>query len=451
MKFPANWTPRPWQKIFLEDMLGVAGKPETAKKNAVLCWSRQMGKDSVCGIFMFMQALKVTGNYFYTFPYTIDARRAFWEKIEDHTGKRFLDQLPKELIKRRSDQEMSLELINGSIIRVLGFDSDPEQARGFSPNGVVFSEAAQMDPRVFSNMEPAIEMNNAWKVINSTPFDENHFDKMYKNAVISKDWHCSLVQTYYQNQEGFYYTKPQEYFTSVVNSGMMTQEQVEREYGCSWKAQVHGSIYGPQILQAYEQQRVGDFTYDPNYPVNTYWDIGDIDDTVIWFGQNIRGRTVFIDYFSCTQPNPSDIAMMLTEKGYHYGTHVLPWDARYTRMALSVEMQLSEAFSSFGVGGFLVCSERAGVQVGIQAVRRKFVNYYFNISKCSEGLELLDQYRRKWDDKSKRFLDEPIHNHPSSHTADALRVEALSENLTQDLSFGSVKPYKVVSSDGNEE
>jgi len=449
IKLPVNWTPREYQQAFLMDMAGIKGRPETAKKKALLVWSRQMGKDSSCGIFMFIEAIKIAGNYFYCFPYSTDARKAFWEKIEETTGKRFLDQIPKELIKRRSDQEMVIELVNGSIIRALGFDSDPEQARGLSPRGVVFSEAAQMDPRVFSNMEPAISMNNAWVIYNSTPFGDNHFHQFYKHALSNPDWHCSLVQTLWPDQPGYYYTKDTKYFKDQIDSGIMTEEQVEREFGCSWDAKISGSIYGDNITLAYEQGRVGNYPYDPNYTVNTYWDIGDVDKTVIWFGQVIRGKTYFIDYFDCTSPNPSDLAMMLANKGYHYGTHVLPWDARYTRMSVSVEMQLSEAFFNFGVGGSMVCTDKAGVQVGIQAVRKKFSSYYFNANTCTDALELLNQYRKKWDERAKKFLDEPIHNHPSSHTADALRIEAISEGLIGDSTFGTIKPYKVITDDGD--
>lgn len=447
LRCPVNWTPKGYQKKFLSDMVGVKGQPGSGKKKALLVWSRQMGKDSSCGIYMFMEALRVPGNYFYTFPYSTDARKAFWEKIEEHTGRRFLDQIPKELIKRRSDQEMVLELVNGSIIRALGFDSDPEQARGLSPKGVVFSEAAQMDPRVFSNMEPAIAMNNAWVIYNSTPFGENHFYGFYKHALTSKDWHCSLVQTLYPDQPGYHYTRDPEYFQNLIDSGIMTKEAVAREYGCDWSTKLEGSIYGDNLRKAYEDGRVGEYPYDPNYPVNTFWDIGDIDDTVIWFGQTVRGKPFIIDYYRCTKPNPTDLAIMLLEKEYRYSTHVLPWDARYTRMGVSVEMQLSEAFFNLGVSGSTICADKASVQVGIQAVRQRFHYYHFNLATCADGLELLEQYRRKWDDREKKFKEEPIHNHPSSHTADALRIEAISTDLITDGAYGPIEPYKVITDD----
>jgi len=447
-KCPANFVPRSYQLEFLEAMSGTVGVPNSGKRRALLVWSRQMGKDTSCGIFMFIEALQVPGNYFYCFPFKTDARLAFWEKIEDSTGKRFIEQIPAEFIKRRSDQEMSLELINGSIIRAVGFDSDPEQARGFSPNGVVFSEAAQMNPKVFSNMDPAIDMNNAWVIYNSTPFGNNHFYTMYKGALADEDYFVSLVQTYFPEREGYYEAKPRSYFEKAISSGRMLVSDVEREYGCAWDAEVKGSYYSGEIRAAYESGRVGDFKYDPNYPVNTYWDVGDIDDTVVWFAQQIRGRTIFIDYFTCNKPTGTSMAQMLLDKGYRYGWHMLPWDARPTSMGVSQEDLLVDAFHNFGVSGRVDCAPRSGVQVGISAVRTRFPNYYFDIGKCGTGLELLEQYHRKYDNRTQRFLDEPVHNHPSSHCADALRTEAISENHIGDSSWGLngvVKTTKVFS------
>lgn len=78
------------------------------------------------------KALERKGVYYYIFPEYEQGRKAFWDNI-DNDGKTMFDHVPKELSKKRNDQSMQLELVNGSLIQVIGTDRKIDNIVGTNP------------------------------------------------------------------------------------------------------------------------------------------------------------------------------------------------------------------------------------------------------------------------------------------------------------------------------
>jgi hypothetical protein len=57
------------------------------------------------------------------------------------------DHIPKKLVKSENDQQMKIELVNGSIIQVVGTDKKIDNIVGTNPVGCLFSEFPISDPR----------------------------------------------------------------------------------------------------------------------------------------------------------------------------------------------------------------------------------------------------------------------------------------------------------------
>ena len=57
------------------------------------------------------------------------------------------DHVPSLLVKSENDQQMKIELINGSIIQVIGTDKKIDNIVGTNPVGCLFSEYPISDPR----------------------------------------------------------------------------------------------------------------------------------------------------------------------------------------------------------------------------------------------------------------------------------------------------------------
>ena len=428
------------------------GNPELGikpMKKAFLACGRQQGKDTVCGIFIFRKALEVPGNYFYIFPESSMARRAFWEKVDPTTGMRLIDQLPNhpEVVEGINNQEMVIRLRNKSTIRILGLDQSPERARGISPAGVVFSEVAFIDPDVLASIEPAIQMNDAWVVYNTTPNGRNHAWRLFNYATQHTEiFYSDTVQSYSKDLPGYFPHDQlnEQYFNQLIESGQMTEEQVAQEYGVSWFAELRGSFYSDQINKARAEGRIANYPYNNNYPVSTYWDLGYDDSTAVWFKQTIGGREVFIDYMEYSNRDLLEDVLDLKDRGYYYDKHVVPHDAKQhsKQTGITTYEMLENLLLEYNVSGYVQVLEKTSVQAGITAVRRRFSTYFFNEDKCGAAVEKLEMYHRKYDKLKGIFLKDPVHD-AASHCADALRSEACAELLSVDP-FYSMNQIEVI-------
>ena len=72
----------------------------------------------------------------------------------------------------------------------------------------------------------------------------------------------------------------------------------EQEYNCSWNAAVIGSYYGYLIEELKQKSRIGDFGYDDEHPVYTFWDLGLDDHMAVWFVQFVGDEIRWIDFES---------------------------------------------------------------------------------------------------------------------------------------------------------
>jgi hypothetical protein len=437
IQVPYNFIPRQYQLELFRAMDGEIGKPGTKKTRAVLRWHRRAGKDKACWCYLIKEAAQVTGNYFYVFPTKTMARQALWENI-DKDGFKLLDHVPPQIIKRKSNQEMLLEFTNGSTIRVLGYDKDPDSIRGIAARGVVFSEFAFSDPESYKTMIPALRESKGWAIFNSTPNGRNHFYDLWQNTVASPRWYASVLQTYWSDKPGYSGLISSEEFPHIIEEEGLTIEDVEREYGVSFNSGMQGAYFADAIQDAYNSKRIGSYLYDETLPVNTHWDIG-IDDTdACWFSQRIGNTVVWIDYFEKNGQGTNDIARMLKDKGYEYDLHYLPHDADHRkkgREVVTTASELEESLRAFKVTGEVeVLSRTPSKQASILAARKRFPVYKFDAIACKDGLNHLELYHRAYDKRRKTFLQQPKHDE-HSHAADAFLTEAESLDHKNDMFY----------------
>ena len=128
---PYNFKPREYQR-------GLYNCLAQGYTRGIAVMHRRAGKDKVCINIMAREAFKRVGSYFYILPYYTQARRIVWEGL-DKDGFRLIDHFPKQLITRKDNQQMTLELANGSFVRFLGSDNI-DSIVGTNPVGVIFSE-----------------------------------------------------------------------------------------------------------------------------------------------------------------------------------------------------------------------------------------------------------------------------------------------------------------------
>ena len=179
---PHGWVPRYYQQP-LWDYLDNDGR------RAIMIAHRRWGKDDVLLHWTCVAAHQRVANYWHCLPQYEQARKAIWEAINPHSGKRRIDEVfPLFLRSRTDNSSMTIELNCGSIWKVVGSD-DPNSLVGAPPAGIVFSEWAISNPSAWGYLAPILDENDGWAVFITTPRGRNHAYDMWRMANRSgSDW-----------------------------------------------------------------------------------------------------------------------------------------------------------------------------------------------------------------------------------------------------------------------
>ena len=128
-----------------------------------------------------------------------------------------------------------------------------------------------------------------------------------------------------------------------------------------------------------------------------------------------------IDFHEDNFKEIPDYCNVLEEKGYEYGLHWLPHDAKPLRLGMggkTILQQFVDIGEKKNIGDFVICP-RIGKEDGIQAARATFPYCVFNKTKeVEKGFEHLKSYKRTYDEVKKVFSLTPVHDE-HSHASDA--------------------------------
>lgn len=410
IRLPYNLTPRDYQLPFLRAI-------ERGIKRLIIVWPRRHGKDKMCFNALVREAMKVTGNYYYIFPEYNQGKKALWDNI-DNDGFRTLKHIPDALIKSMNKTEMKIELINGSIIQIVGA-SDIDRIVGTNPRGIVFSEYSLIDPLVWGYLYPILRNNGGFAWFNFTPRGDNHAKELMIKNQNKATW---FVERLTARDCGIYSEVELEEIREEYYDLYGNYELYEQEFETSFTAPLQGSYYGSLMSQADAGGRITSVPYDASVPVHTVWDLGYNDANAIWFYQNVGKEIHMIDYYENSGESLSHYVNELNKKPYAYGTHYLPHDANAHE--LQTGKTRSEALRDLGIHKQEVL-KRANLLDGIEQVRLLLSRCWFDAEKCERGIKCLKNYHKEFDTKRKVFRSKPDHDW-SSNGADAFRYLAQS-------------------------
>ena len=385
---------------------------EREQRWAVIVAHRRCGKTVACINDLIYKALidgKEDGRYAYLAPYYAQAKSIAFD---------YLMKFSEPVRANHNVSELWVELINGARIRLFGADN-ADSLRGLYLDGVVLDEFADMKPSLWGAvLRPLLSDRKGWATFIGTPKGHNQFWDIYNNATKNDAWY---VKTLRASQTGLI---PQEELDDARK--MQTQDQYLAEWECDFESAIIGAFYGKEMRQLTDQGRIREIEYDPMFPVHTAWDLGYSDDTAIWWFQVIHGEIRMLDYHSSNgQPVAFYCGIIQSrekERGYVYGTHYLPHDARAKTLASnkSIIEQLSDKIPL----KYLKIVPSLSLQDGIQATRLALTRAWFD-HKCEDGIECLRQYQREYDEDKKVFRDKPRHDW-TSHGADAFRMLSIA-------------------------
>lgn len=412
IQLPYNWRPRDYQQPVWQYL-------ESGGKRAECIWHRRSGKDEVGLHRMAVAAFERPATYWYLLPMQTQGRKAIWEAVNPHTGKRRIDEaFPQALRETTRENEMAIRFRNGAMFHVVGSDNY-DALVGSPPAGVVFSEWALADPASWGFLRPILAENNGWALFITTPRGNNHAKTMLDRASGQSDWFTEILPATRTNV----FTEDQLAIEKADYIAQFGKDQgtalYEQEYLCSFEAAILGSYYGHEIAEATAEDRIGNVPVERGKLVMTGWDLGFTDATAIWFIQVVGRELHLIDYEEGNNQGLDYYVKVLRDRGYLYGDHHFPHDVQAHE--LSTGKSRVATLRSLGLKPHVVPVHQ--INDGVNAVRQLFPRMWIDATRCARGLEALRNYRREWDSVAKTFKAKPSHDW-TSHGADALRTFA---------------------------
>lgn len=352
-------------------------------------------------------------------PEAAQARKAIWEAINPHTGKRRIDEaFPKELRATTREQEMMIKFKNGSTWQVVGSDNFNSLV-GSPPAGVVFSEWSLANAASWGYLRPILAENGGWALFIYTPRGKNHGWSTFKSAESEPDWFAQKLRASDTKALPIEVLEAEERQLKKEHGEESGRSFYEQEYECSFDAAILGSIYGEWLLKAEREGRICKVAHDPELDVHTAWDLGYSDKTAIWFFQVVYGEVRIIDYLENCLKDPSYYAAQLrARKEYNYGILFMPHDAIHKRFEAGGRSVIDQ-FMGFGFKCFKVPITTQ--ENSIQAARQTLPKCYFDSTKCEEALEILKRYQFEYDNDARIFKKTPKHD-DASHCGKAFEI-----------------------------
>jgi hypothetical protein len=447
VQLPHQFTARPYQGRFM-DFYDHGGR------NGIFVWHRRAGKDLVALHQIVKMAMKQRGMYWHCLPSYAQARKAVWNNFNNTTGERLLRSvLPKEIVRHpeefRPQGEMLIELINGSMIQLIGSDSI-DNIVGAGPRHVTFSEFALCKPNSYDLVRPMLRENGGSVAFITTPRGKNHAWKIWEMAGRTRGWMRDLQtlddteawRGWRKEDSDLFFGSAQEVIDVETAAGMQP-ELARQEYRCDFEAALVGSVWGDLLETIEKSGRICKFEPSSARPVFVHFDLGRNDSTAIWIWQ-VNGDEIDVLYHYESHGKGlshyfEKVDAALRDLGLQLNTIWLPHDASADTLVsdLSIEDQFIERYGPVKVKIVPKLSALDGIQAGRWLLQQK-VRFH---ARCAEydGIEALKQYHYEFDEVRHVFTNRPEHDW-SSHTADAFRYLAVTAKIGKILARDKVEP-----------
>jgi hypothetical protein len=218
------------------------------------------------------------------------------------------------------------------------------------------------------------------------------------------------------------------YVSKRDNDFATTPDLMWREYPSTpeeaWQASVEGKYLARALSIARKEGRIGNFPLLKHRPVNTFWDLGASDSTVIWLHQEVSGRDRWCGYRESIDASYTEDVLWLESLGCVWGGHFMPHDASHKQKGIETTLSpLSQLRLMRPRWTFVEVPRVQTIQHGIDLLRNDFGTYEFDEESCKDGLAHCEAYSREWNTRLQAWADYPRHDE-HSHAVDAIRQKA---------------------------
>jgi hypothetical protein len=187
---------------------------------------------------------------------------------------------------------------------------------------------------------------------------------------------------------------------------------------------MEGTWFKREMQKAREERRIGyNIPHDPNYLVQTFWDIGlenKNNQNAIWFHQTDGTRHRVIDYYENVGEGIQHYAAKVKEigakRGFTYGKHYGPHDIGHRSWEDNARTR-KEIAKDLGID-FQMVPRVLDKEDAIEALRKMLNLTWVDQEHCARLIECLDNYRKTWSKQLAQWTSVPLHNW-ASNAADA--------------------------------
>jgi len=428
----------------------------------IILKARQLGISTFVGILFLDRCLFNSNVAAGIIAHTREDAEVFFKRI-----KFAYDQLPEELKKAvpsKSDNARELCLANGSSLRVAtSMRSSTLQYLHVSELGKLAAKYPDKAQEVVTGSLNAIAPGQ-YVIIESTAEGRSgvYYD-LTKQAMALKDSRKSLSKLDYRfhffpwhNPKSSYRLNPEgivindelnKYFEKVeakchckldaeqrawyTKRVEIMKENMKAEFPSfpeeAFESAQDGNYYSSYLIKARRENRITKVFQDPTKPVHSSWDLGFRDSSAIWLFQIDGQRINVLEYYENSGEALPHYIQWMRSKSYNYGDHLVPHDA--SQHDLGTGLTRTEVAASLGVRFTQVPNLK--IDEGIDAVRNILHRCYFDEEGCAKGIQMLDNYKKDWNEKQGCWSSKPLHNF-ASHGSDAFRMLAVGLHLVGD-------------------
>lgn len=348
----------------------------------------------------------------YIAPYYKQAKSIAWDYLKDFTAS-----IPQSRAYE-SELRVDIQRAGGDKARIQLFGADhPDSLRGLYFDFVVFDEFGLQPIAIWTEVvRPALADRKGSAMFVGTPAGKNHFYDKYQEALQNQaaghpEWYCA---TYRADETNV--IDPEE--LESAREGM-PESEYRQEFLCDWAAAVKGSYYAAEMGRARDAGRICRVPHEPGLPVYCAFDLGLDDAMAVWFCQFFNNEIRLLEYDQWTDTGLLDVLKEIRQRPYVYAEMIMPWDINKRQM-MTAKTRL-ETVEDMGFDVIPVQKQR--LEDGINAVRMILDKCWFDEQKCAQGIDCLENYRKKVDRMTGLFLESPLHDE-FSDGADAFRYLA---------------------------
>lgn len=314
-------------------------------------------------------------------------------------------------------QNSTIKGINGTEFLFAGLRHNINNLKSYEGVDIVWVEEAQSVSRASWNvLIPTIRKpeSEIWVCFN--PYLED--DETYQRFVVNPPQESLVKLVNYADNPFF----PEVLRKEMEDLKKRSQSEYENVWEGKPKQAIEGAIFADELNKAAVEQRLTRVTPVVGVPIQTFWDLGQSDNTAIWFVQIVGMEYRIIDYYQSSGVKLGHYIEVLQERAYNYGEHCLPHDADHEQLAASatIRQQLQNALRDNPKLGqsVRIVPRIPKKALGIEAARGIFHQCWFDREKTSDGLQCLRHYAYAVDVGTGRVSKEPKHD-AFSHGADA--------------------------------